>query len=76
MESIPRYRMSGLWSSIASVGDKSNVCCDVFCKGVGYLAGEVRRVHFWLNDCLGWVFCWISILECLAWWCPIKSIMS
>lgn len=35
------------------MGDESNPWGEVFARGVGFLIGEGRRVHFWSDDWVG-----------------------
>lgn len=46
-KSAPRYRVSGLWGPIASVGDESNVPGKVFGEGVGFKVRDGRDICFW-----------------------------
>lgn len=48
-----RYRVSGLWGPIASVGDESNVSGKVFKEGVGFKVGDGRDIRFWHDDWVG-----------------------
>ena len=46
----PKYRRSGLWAAIVSVGDASSEWGKVLSRGMGFVVGDGRDVRFWLDD--------------------------